>query len=486
MSVLGQGGMGTVWRAEDEVLGRQVAVKELRFSTEVDDDERHRLVTRTLTEAKAIARIRHVGAVTVFDVVEEDGRPWIVMELVDGRSLSEVIRRDGVLTPRRAAEVALELLSVLAEAHRSGIVHRDVKPSNVLIGADGRVVLTDFGIARVEGDPSVTSTGMLVGAPSYISPERARGRAAGAASDMWSLGGTLYAMVEGHPPYDKGSALSTLTAVMTEEPEPPRRADLLAPVIAGLLRKDPEQRLDAQTAQAMLRAVLGEYERRERTTTTAPLPQPERTLVESAPARPSRKPLLVLAVVLAAVLVTVAFAAIRHHRKQADAPSGAAAATATARASASRSGSSDAAGADAGYREVAGPGGSHIQIPLGWTLESSSATAWKYRGPAGVLDLEFTPTPLTKLGALGAWQQEEPHVAGTCSDYRRIELKQVAYRGWDAADWQWVCGSHRALNRGFVVDASHGYAIYWTAPALTWESKRNQELLRRFFSSFRA
>lgn len=168
-SVLGSGGMGTVWKAEDEMLGRIVAVKELRMHGGVDDDERHRLIVRTLREAKATARIRHTAAVTVFDVVEEDDRPWIVMELVDGRSLAEVVKEDGPVTPVRAAEIGLELLGVLGAAHSQGILHRDVKPSNVLIGEDGRVVLTDFGIASVEGDSSVTSTGMLVGAPSYIS-----------------------------------------------------------------------------------------------------------------------------------------------------------------------------------------------------------------------------------------------------------------------------------------------------------------------------
>ncbi len=167
--VLGRGGMGTVWRAEDETLGRTVAVKELRFPSNIDEEEKRRLITRTLREAKAIARIRNTSAVTVFDVVQEDDRPWIVMELVEGKSLAEVIREDGLLEPRRAAEVGLAVLDVLRSAHREGILHRDVKPSNVLIADDGRVVLTDFGIAQVEGDPSITSTGMLVGAPSYIS-----------------------------------------------------------------------------------------------------------------------------------------------------------------------------------------------------------------------------------------------------------------------------------------------------------------------------
>ncbi|MDT0460788.1 protein kinase [Streptomyces sp. DSM 41527] len=254
--VLGRGGMGTVWRARDEVLGRTVAVKELRFPGGVEEDEKRRLITRTLREAKAIARIRNNGAVTVYDVVDEDDRPWIVMELVEGRSLAEVVRDDGPLTPRRAAEVGLVVLDVLRAAHAEGILHRDVKPSNVLISDDGRVVLTDFGIAQVEGDPSVTSTGMLVGAPSYISPERARGQKPGPPADMWSLGGLLYACVEGVPPYDKGSAIATLTAVMTEPVEPPKSAGELEEVIYGLLVKDPAARLDDAGARALLEDVV--------------------------------------------------------------------------------------------------------------------------------------------------------------------------------------------------------------------------------------
>ncbi|WP_329282905.1 serine/threonine-protein kinase [Streptomyces sp. NBC_01451] len=276
--VLGRGGMGTVWRAEDETLGRTVAVKELRFPGSIDEEEKRRLITRTLREAKAIARIRNNSAVTVFDVVEEDDRPWIVMELVEGKSLAEVIREDGLLEPRRAAEVGLAILDVLRAAHREGILHRDVKPSNVLMSEDGRVVLTDFGIAQVEGDPSITSTGMLVGAPSYISPERARGHKPGPAADLWSLGGLLYASVEGVPPYDKGSAIATLTAVMTEQMEEPKNAGPLKDVIYGLLTKDPAKRLDDAGARTMLNAVIHAPQREQAepepvdTTKVVPLP----------------------------------------------------------------------------------------------------------------------------------------------------------------------------------------------------------------------
>ncbi|MFF7519101.1 serine/threonine-protein kinase [Streptomyces pseudovenezuelae] len=283
--VLGRGGMGTVWRAEDETLGRTVAVKELRFPSSIDEDEKRRLITRTLREAKAIARIRNTSAVTVYDVVDEDDRPWIVMELVEGKSLAEVIREDGLLEPKRAAEVGLAILDVLRSAHREGILHRDVKPSNVLISEDGRVVLTDFGIAQVEGDPSITSTGMLVGAPSYISPERARGHKPGPAADMWSLGGLLYAAVEGAPPYDKGSAIATLTAVMTEPLEEPKNAGPLRDVIYGLLTKDPAQRLDDSRARAMLTAVIHAPEPKP----AEPEPEADATRVVPLPAQPQER-----------------------------------------------------------------------------------------------------------------------------------------------------------------------------------------------------
>jgi hypothetical protein len=264
--------------------------------------------------------------VTVYDVVDEDDRPWIVMELVEGKSLAEVVREDGILTPRRAAEVGLAILDVLRSAHREGILHRDVKPSNVLIGRDGRVVLTDFGIAQVEGDPSITSTGMLVGAPSYISPERARGHKPGPAADLWSLGGLLYASVEGSPPYDKGSAIATLTAVMTEPLDPPKNAGPLEEVIYGLLAKDPAQRLDDAGARALLTQVVNAPE-----PAAVPEPSPEATRAIRLPSLPPEPPAAAPPVPkdpaadrLRGALRSVrnAAAAVKAESKQASAPAG--------------------------------------------------------------------------------------------------------------------------------------------------------------------
>jgi hypothetical protein len=517
VSVLGRGGMGTVWRAVDEVLGRPVAVKELRFASGVDEDERRRLIARTLTEAKAIARVRHTAAITVYDVVEEDERPWIVMELVESRSLSEVITTDGVLPPKRAAEIGLELLGVLAQAHRSGILHRDVKPSNVLIGHDGRVVLTDFGIARVEGDPSVTSTGMLVGAPSYISPERARGRIPGAPADMWSLGATMYAMVQGYPPYDKGSALSTLTAVMTEELVPPVNGGALTPVISGLLRKDPQQRFNEQTTRNLLLRVLTEPEPEPEpapgsvtmtATATGPgsasayVPGPRGTRAEPLPAavpgeeavatfaagvgRGGRRAVRLVVALLALLLVAGGgvWVALAQHHDPAKPGSGAGGSGSASTSAAPGTGTAASVSA---YERVAGPGGSTIEVPQGWTSTQVSADRWKYRGPAGTLIVDWTGTP--GGSAVDAWRAEEARTSGSFTDYHRILLQSVGYRGWDAADWEWTyTGSDgqplRALNRGFVPDSHDGYAIYWTAAASSWDGARNQQLLARFFSSF--
>nr|WBO82513.1 serine/threonine protein kinase [Streptomyces sp. SBE_14.2] len=375
--VLGRGGMGTVWRAEDETLGRTVAVKELRFPSNIDEDEKRRLITRTLREAKAIARIRNNSAVTVFDVVDEDDRPWIVMELVEGKSLAEVIREDGLLEPKRAAEVGLAVLDVLRSAHRQGILHRDVKPSNVLIADDGRVVLTDFGIAQVEGDPSITSTGMLVGAPSYISPERARGHKPGPAADLWSLGGLLYAAVEGVPPYDKGSAIATLTAVMTEPLEEPKNAGPLKDVIYGLLTKDPAQRLDDDGARALLNAVIHAPEPKEAepqdATKVVPLPaQPDSPTDKGGSGEAAERLKGALRSVRKAAVAAGAGAAATARAKSAGAKTTAAKTTATktaaAKTAAAKSATPSETAPSAGAGTPAGAGQSGGGASSGWPV----------------------------------------------------------------------------------------------------------------------
>jgi tRNA A-37 threonylcarbamoyl transferase component Bud32 len=254
-AVIGRGGMGAVWRARDELLNRDVAVKEIIWPPYLDKAEQETARRRAMREAQMAARLSHPNVVGIYDIVEEDGRPWIVMELVPYPSLRDVVREDGPLSPGQAAEVGLGILAALRAAHDAGVLHRDVKPGNVLLGPGGRVVLTDFGIARADGSPALTTSGVLVGSPSYLSPERARGGQAGTAGDLWALGASLYAAVEGRPPFGREGVLASLTAVVTDEPDPSTRTGPLQPVISGLLRKDPGTRLGAEEVEQMLRRV---------------------------------------------------------------------------------------------------------------------------------------------------------------------------------------------------------------------------------------
>ncbi|MGW3117702.1 protein kinase domain-containing protein [Streptomyces sp. NPDC001107] len=257
---LGRGGMGVVWRAVDEVLGREVAVKELRTYSDADGPELADLRLRMQREARAAARVRHPGVVAVHDVTEVDGRPLIVMELVDGPSLEQVLRERGSLDPVEAAGIGAKVMDALAAAHRAGVLHRDVKPGNILLEGSGRVVLTDFGIAAMDdpGDGAtahLTRSGALVGSLDYLAPERAQGAEASPASDVWALGATLYAAVEGSSPFRRTSTYSTLTAIVTEPLREPERAGPLASVLRQLLDKRPETRPEAEQGRALLQAV---------------------------------------------------------------------------------------------------------------------------------------------------------------------------------------------------------------------------------------
>ncbi|WP_411081916.1 protein kinase domain-containing protein [Streptomyces sp. cmx-18-6] len=256
--VLGRGGMGKVWRAHDEVLHRTVAVKELTAGLYVAEADRLVLHARTQKEARAAARITHPGVVTVHDVIEYDKRPWIVMQYVDGPSLADAAKESGEIAPREAARIGFHVLGALRAAHGAGVLHRDVKPGNVLLARDGQVLLTDFGIAAIEGDSTITRTGELVGSIDYLAPERVRGGDPGPASDLWSLGATLYTAVEGRSPFRRTSPISTMQAVVTEEPPPPVNAGPLGPVIIALLRKDPAHRpAPAEAEQMFLEAMEG-------------------------------------------------------------------------------------------------------------------------------------------------------------------------------------------------------------------------------------
>ncbi|MFD3376051.1 MULTISPECIES: serine/threonine-protein kinase [unclassified Streptomyces] len=265
---LGSGGMGTVWRARDSVLHREVALKAVRHDAAASSSVRERV----LREARALARISHPNVVMIHHIIDDDPHPWLVMELVDGVSLQERLA-DGPLTPSEAARIGRQVLAALRAAVAAGIQHRDVKPANILLRADGSAVLTDFGIAALQGSTALTATGELIGSPEYIAPERIRGNDDDPASDLWSLGLVLYVCVEGISPLRRGTTLGTLAAVLDEAVPPPVRSGPLSPVLQALLVRDPAARPDAARLDAMLAQVeSGTTPDWALPTATAPLP----------------------------------------------------------------------------------------------------------------------------------------------------------------------------------------------------------------------
>ena len=309
---LGHGGMGTVWRAKDETVDREVAVKEPRVPDHLPERERSNAFERMRREARAAARLDHPAVVNVHDVAVVDGQPWIVMELVTGRSLGDALQ-EGTLDARDAARIGLQVLGALEAAHAAGVLHRDVKPDNVLLGRHDRVVLTDFGIAQIEGETNLTDTGGFVGSPEYIAPERVLGQRPGPASDLWSLGVVLYAATEGVSPFRRSNTPATLQSVLNSAPAPPTSAPgPLADLITALLAKDAASRPNAAQVRAALESVANP---------PAPVPTQEVRYVERPSAarglRPGRKTwfgpgaLVVAAAVTAYLLVANPFADAR-------------------------------------------------------------------------------------------------------------------------------------------------------------------------------
>ncbi|MFI6521689.1 serine/threonine-protein kinase [Spirillospora sp. NPDC050679] len=371
LELLGRGGMGAVWRARDRTLDREVAVKEVTLPRGLDPAQVERVHARTFREARSAARLDHPGIVTVHDVVEEDGRPWIVMRLVRAPALDEVIRREGPLPPARAAAIGLDLLAALRAAHAAGVVHRDVKPGNVLLPPD-RAVLTDFGIATMAGDETLTQTGAVVGSPAYLAPEQARHQKATPASDLWSLGATLYAAVEGRPPYQRPDVWGVMAALLADDPDPPRNAGPLLPVLQGLLRKDPAQRTHPDEAERLLRQIAGSAPVWTPPQDGAPLgrrdvtmpPTPLAATEERAPERSqnTRRSLVLPAAVIGAALVASVLVVVL--LTNGNEPGGRPTASPTPNTLGSTSATSSG-----------GPGAQHTAVPDGYELYRGSAFA---------------------------------------------------------------------------------------------------------------
>ncbi|MGW5333724.1 serine/threonine-protein kinase [Streptomyces bauhiniae] len=489
---IGSGGMGRVWRAHDEVLHRKVAVKELTAALYVSESDQHVLLARTRAEARAAARINHSAVVTVHDVLEHDGRPWIVMELVEGESLADAVKERGRIEPREAARIGLWVLRALRAAHTAGVLHRDVKPGNVLLGRDGRVLLTDFGIAQIEGDSTITRTGEVVGSVDYLAPERIRGHDPGAASDLWALGATLYTAVEGRSPFRRTSALGTMQAVVEEDAEEPRNAGPLAPVIAALLHKDPARRPDLATAERMLDdAAAG------RRTQTAPVftPPPQHTapaprdtaVTPAAPAgRGHRTRMLALAA--AAVLVFGASLAVGYLQWGGGHDEGAKGEPGES-PSASATNSSNAVPDD--WQRYDDPVGFSLSLPPGWkrsvSIDQDGLRQVDYSPDKGKhlvrVAVDTDPDFRTSYEHLTDLDQR---VSARLLEYKRLVLKEEVFRDEPGARWEYTWnalakdgphyfpGPYHAIDVGYLNADDTEYALYSSSPADDWDTTKKQ------------
>ncbi|MFE6227190.1 serine/threonine-protein kinase [Streptomyces sp. NPDC057854] len=527
---IGRGGMGKVWRAHDEVLHRVVAVKELTAGRFVAEADRLVLHARTQKEARAAARITHPGVVTVHDVLEHDDRPWIVMQFVDGPSLADAVKEAGTIEPREAARVGLHVVGALRAAHAAGVLHRDVKPGNVLLARDGRVLITDFGIAAIEGDSTITRTGELVGSIDYLAPERVRGGDPGPASDLWSLGATLYTAVEGTSPFRRTSPISTMQAVVGEEPPYPANAGPLAPVIVALLRKDPEKRPKADEAGRML---LDAMEGRSPETAQAYVPTQRMRLDEGRPGAPGgpeegpagaprtaewpvagqtsttrhsapvpdpavpaptpasvpaggkgRWRSAVLTAVLGAVVAGGAVFAVMQYggddRGPGPGPAPTTGVTASGPTAAGR-GAVAADGVPEGWHRVEDPAGFSLVVPDGWKRQTDGDNIdYTPDGGRHRLRISIDTSPDFENPYLHLLDLEK--TLKKRMDYRRVWLNQNTYRDQvRSALWEFTWtekqnfpGPRHAIDQMYFADDGTEYALYMTSPESSWETTRQQ------------
>lgn len=520
---LGRGGMGKVWRAHDEVLHRTVAVKELTAGLYVAEADRLVLHARTQKEARAAARITHPGVVTVHDVIEYDKRPWIVMQYVDGPSLADEAKAKGDIAPREAARIGLHVLSALRAAHSAGVLHRDVKPGNVLLARSGQVLLTDFGIAAIEGDSTITRTGELVGSIDYLAPERVRGGDPGPASDLWSLGATLYTAVEGRSPFRRTSPISTMQAVVTEEPPAPVNAGPLGPVITALLRKDPADRpTAAETEQMLLDAMEGrqpraaqEYVPTQRVTQEGrygyPGPDgstariPGTAGADGPPPLPATGPLtgpasapvtrragsrrwrtVLVVVVAAAVLGGAGGLAAMKYGQGASASGRTATPTAPTTPETPRTSppapTSSAPEIPDGWRRVDDPAGFSLVVPENWTREVNDGQIdYTPDGGAHRIRISVDPEPDFDHPYLHMRNMEQ-QLAERLPGYQRIALEKNTFRDRPGSLWEFTWhetkdhpGPRHGIDQMYY-GGSGGpeYALYLTAPQEGWDASREK------------
>ena len=487
---VGRGGMGTVWRAEDEELTRHVALKRLHTPPHLSDAEITTLYERVRREARSAARVVHPNVVVVHDVVDDDGQPCIVMEYVPAGTLADVLDGGRTLPPEEAARIGLGVISAVRAAHTAGVLHRDIKPGNVLLGPGGRVVLTDFGIAQTAGTSTLTQTGEMIGSIDFMAPERIRGHKPGPASDLWSLGATLYQAVEGRPPYRRETPMETAYAIAVDPLEPMRKAGSLEPLIEALLSKEPEDRPTAEQTERALRAAWSTGPPTERSSvvpatvpadprdddstthhTTATPPSPPAPTGRSARRRRRRgrrrRVLLPVLVVLAAAATAVTLY-VSSHRSDRD---GASAVT-TPTPSASPSPVPD------GYHQVhAGRLGVSFPVPDGWKQKKqSSDDEVTYTDPTGLAGITIGMVDPAGSNPVGHFKDIEANTKANYSVYRRLRMQETTFRGKPAAVWEFTfqgrARAFRAIDLGYGTAGGREYDIYLSAPETEWSTYR--------------
>ncbi|MGX8907801.1 serine/threonine-protein kinase [Streptomyces netropsis] len=477
---IGRGGMGTVWRANDELLAREVAVKELHVDDELSATEAQAHRDRTLREARTVAQIKHPNVIVLHDIVEQDGRPWIVMELVDGRALSDRLSAEGPVPVREAARIGVALLGALRAAHARGVLHRDIKPANVLLEAGtGRVVLTDFGIAQVSGATTITETGAFVGSPEYTAPERMSGGRAGPESDLWSLGVLLCTALSGASPFHRDSLGGILHAVVYDEIRPPVDAGPLLPVVRGLLERDPARRMSADEAERLLRGYLdtGRLAPSARYTPTqrsvpvpppVPVPSetPQSTSGDPSPTCPPRSARggRARTVVAAAVALTalagmgagLAVVLVDRESKPVDPkpgrpsiPSGQASVAASVPPSTPR------VKAPAGYQVVRDPAGFALAVPEGYTRSFEPPRVFYY-SPGKEFRIGILIQDARPGGPIGAMRDSAAQAPDRYPGYCDGRVEKTTHKGYPAASWEFTWN-------GFEEDAGprHTYDLGW-------------------------
>lgn len=532
-ALLGRGGMGSVWRAEDLLLQRPVAVKKVELPPHLPGADRESLRQRVLREARAAARVSHPRLVTIFDVVEEEGLVFLVQELVDAPTLKALVGERGPLPPAQVAAIGHQLVDGLAAAHRNGVIHRDVKPSNVMVLPDGGVKLTDFGVASVHGDPSITATGMVIGSPAYMAPEQATGATVGPAADLWSLGATLYFAVEGEAPFGRADTLSTLTAVVNEPPRTMTLAGPLAPLLSRLLDKSPEQRpgaaevgpiLGAVETQELRPTLVGDgadvtrAQSPKHTKASAPVtrarPAPAAVTVrEPPPPARSRWLGVTTAIILLLLVGGLALAAsladdgdqtpTAGPARQAEESGTEEPATTSEPQDRAEPTTSAPPGAEApndegpskasvpdGWSSYTDPKtGYTLAYPPGWQVQARDGTRTDFTEPSTGTYLRVDWTDEPGPSAQADWERQSKDFGARHSGYREIRIEPTQFQGSDNASlWEYSYSAGgatlHAYNLGFVLGDDYGFALNFQTREENWAPA--QKLWEQLKAGFRS